>query len=92
VAVVAEIATALAQALEEGVGTVDEIFVIIEVKGVLTLTRGGVFSYYEFTWPVSDRLTDERWQQMLKENKAPARPDWINRFLVPERMPKMPHT
>ena len=92
VAVVADIATALSEALEEGVGTVDEIFVIIKVNGVLTLTRGGVFSYYEFTWPVSDRLTDERWQLMLKENKAPARPDWINRFLVPEWMPKMPHT
>jgi hypothetical protein len=84
VAVVADIATSLAQALEEGVGTLDEVFVIVEVNGVPTLTRGGVFSYYEFTWPVSDRLTDERWQQMLKENKAPARPDWINRFLVPE--------
>jgi len=83
VAVVADIATSLAQALEEGVGTVDEIFVIVEVNGVPTLTRGGVFSYYEFTWPVSDRLTDERWQQMLEENKAPARPDWTNRFLVP---------
>jgi hypothetical protein len=92
VAVVADIATSLSQALEEGVGTVDEIFVIIEVNGVVTLTRGGVFSYYEFMWPVSDRLTDERWQLLLKENQAPARPDWINRFLVPERMPKLPHS
>jgi hypothetical protein len=91
VAVVADIATVETQALEEGVGTVDEIFVVIEVKGVLTLTRGGAFSYYEFTWPASDRLTDESWQQLLKEDKAPARPDWINRFLVPEGMPKMPH-
>jgi hypothetical protein len=92
VAVAADIATVEKQALEEGVGTVDEIFVVIEVKGVLTLTRGGVFSYYEFTWPASDRLTDESWQQLLKEDKAPARPDWINLFLVPERMPRMPHT
>jgi hypothetical protein len=92
VGVVADIATARSEALEEGVGTVDEIFVVIEVNGVLTLTRGGVFSYYEFTWPVSDRLTDERWQLLLKENKAPARPDWINLFLVPEWMPKMPRT
>jgi hypothetical protein len=90
VAVVADIATSLAVALEEGVGTIDEIFVIVEVNGVPTLTRGGVFSYYEFTWPVSDRLTDERWQLLLKENKAPARPDWTSRFLVPEWMPKMP--
>jgi hypothetical protein len=83
VAVVADIATSLAQALEEGVGTVDEIFVIVEVDGVPTLTRGGVFSYYEFTWPASDRLTDERWQQILATDKFPARPDWTNRFLVP---------
>jgi len=91
VAVVADIATSLSEALEEGVGTVDEIFVIVECDGVPTLTRGGVFSYYEFTWPVSNRLTDERWQQMLKEDKAPARPDWIDRFLVPELCPKMPN-
>lgn len=90
VAVVADIATVEMQVLEESVGTVDEIFVVVAFDGVPTLTRGGIFSYYEFTWPASDRLTDEQWQQMLKDDKAPTRPDWIDRFLVPELCPKMP--
>ncbi|MFO7980026.1 MAG: DUF3160 domain-containing protein [Candidatus Aminicenantes bacterium] len=25
---------------------------------------GAVFSSYEFKWPLSDRLTDEAWQEM----------------------------
>jgi len=90
VAVIADIGTVQDTVLEEGVGTVDEIFVVVEFDGVPTLTRGGVFSYYEFTWPAADRLTDEKWQELLKQDKAPSRPDWVQRFLFPHACPKMP--
>ncbi|MHA1568040.1 MAG: DUF3160 domain-containing protein, partial [Alphaproteobacteria bacterium] len=83
VAVVADIATVQDQVLEEGVGQVDEIYVIIERDGELLLTRGGVFSYYEFQWPAANRLTDEEWQTMLHGGEAPPRPTWIDRFLAP---------
>jgi hypothetical protein len=46
-------------------------------KGRSVLTRGAVFSYYEFTQPLQRRLTDEQWQQMLEKGKAPAQPKWI---------------
>jgi hypothetical protein len=40
-----------AMALEEGVGFAHEIYVVVEIDGRLNLTRGGVFSYYEFPQP-----------------------------------------
>lgn len=71
-------------ALEEGVGHAFEIYVIVPIEGKLYLTRGAVFSYYEFLQPTSDRLTDEAWQQMLKIHKAPAQPAWIKSFTAPK--------
>jgi hypothetical protein len=42
----------------------------------LEVAVGGVYSYYEFTQPVSDRLTDEAWRDMLDRDAAPGRPTW----------------
>ena len=47
------------QALEEGVGDAFPIYVLVPVEGKLTLTKGGVFSYYEFTVPLA-RAADRR--------------------------------
>jgi hypothetical protein len=52
------------QVLEEGVGDAFTIYVIAPVEGQLVATQGGIFSYYEFTQPMSDRLTDEAWQKL----------------------------
>ena len=52
--------------------------------------RGGVFSYYEFLQPASNRLTDEKWQEMLREGKAPPQPEWIGIFQSEEKKPELP--
>ncbi len=75
--------------LEEGVGRVNEIYAVVPVvdidgKTILQVVKGGSFSYYEFHWPADDRLTDEKWRQMLDEKKAPALPDWAGNFMVAE--------
>ena len=70
------------QALEVAVGLADEIYALVEIDGYLYITRGAVFSYYEFRQPVSRRLSDEGWQEMLKKGPAPARPDWVWKFFV----------
>jgi hypothetical protein len=75
--------------LEAGVGRIDEIYAVVPVvdldgKTVLQVTKGGVFSFYEFHWPADDRLTDEKWRQMLEEGKAPATPEWTANFKVDE--------
>jgi len=65
-AIVADVHTDVntGQVLEEGVGDAFIIYVIAPVEGQLAVTQGGVFSYYEFTQPMDDRLTDEAWQAM----------------------------
>lgn len=76
--VIADVHTADDMALEVGVGKAHEIYVIVEIEGKLKLTRGAIFSFYEFYWPSSNRLTDEQWQEMLQKGKAPEQPAWIN--------------
>jgi len=65
-----------AQVLEEGVGKPMNLLVVVKESGDLYLTSGAIFSYYEFKHPVSDRLTDERWQQMTK----PSLPNFTQSF------------
>ena len=65
--------------LEAGVGPAFEIYVVVPIGDKLYLTRGGVFSYYEFV--SGERLTDEKWQNMINENKEPPRPEWTNSFI-----------
>lgn len=65
-----------AQVLEEGVGEPMNLLVVVKVSGDLYLTSGAIFSYYEFKHPMSDRLTDEKWQQMTK----PSLPNFTQSF------------
>ena len=82
VAVVTDVYTYMKKCLEEGVGMGDEIYVIAEINGLLYLTRGAVFSHYEFQQPASDRLTDEEWQQQLLDHKEPANEIWMNAIKI----------
>ncbi|MCX6361991.1 MAG: DUF3160 domain-containing protein [Armatimonadetes bacterium] len=82
-AIVADVHTATDLCLEVGVGRAQEILVIVRVAGKLTLTRGAIFSFHEFKHPTSDRLTDEKWRDLLKAGKAPTPPAWTRSFLTP---------
>jgi hypothetical protein len=73
------------QALEEAVGHVAEVLVVVPFGGRLVLARGAMFTYHEFKVPVKDRLTDEAWQMRLKERPAPALPPWTDTFTAPRR-------
>ncbi|MFB6319870.1 DUF3160 domain-containing protein [Saccharicrinis sp. FJH54] len=89
--VIADVHTAADKALEVGVGRAQAIYVIVDIEGKLKLTRGAIFSYYEFEWPATDRLTDEKWQKLIENREEPDQPSWINyksdmpqeRFLTP---------
>ncbi len=64
--------------VEEGVGYVDLIIVACPAPGgSIYLSAGPVFSYYEFKHPMSNRLTDEAWRQILASPQRPARPRWF---------------
>lgn len=83
-AIIADVATdPNGTVLEVGVGKVDNIYVLVEVEGVAKVAKGGVFSYYEFPWPLNDRLTDDKWREMLKSSETPDRLDWQSIFLSP---------
>jgi hypothetical protein len=69
------------QVLEEGVGYVDLILVAYKVPDGRILIGGGpTLSYYEFKHPIAERLTDEKWREMLEQEDAPERPAWIGSF------------
>lgn len=82
-ALVADVATdPTGWVLEEAIGYIDEIYVVVPVDGKLRIAKGGVFSYYEFTQPINGRLTDTRWREMLDAGMAPPRPEWAKAFIA----------
>jgi hypothetical protein len=68
--------------LEVGTGYVDRIFVVIPLEGKLEIAQGGVYSYYEFTQPRSQVLTDDDWRTRLAGSDAPALPSWASNFVL----------
>ncbi len=68
--------------LEEATGHILEIYAVVPVDGKLRIAVGGVYSYYEFPWPLNDRLTDKKWHKMLDEGQAPPLPEWTGAFVA----------
>ena len=67
--------------LEEGVGYIDLVLVAYKVPdGRIIVGAGPTLSYYEFKQPVSQRLTNEQWKEMLEQGEQPPRPGWIDSF------------
>lgn len=82
-AIVADVATdPNGQVLEEGTGKISEIYVVVPIDGKLRIAKGGVYSYYEFLWPLSDRLTDTKWRELLNSGQAPQLPEWTSVFMA----------
>lgn len=51
--------------LEAATGNPSQITVAIKVDGKIKLARGSVYSFYQFSWPMEDRLTDTKWRQLM---------------------------
>lgn len=68
------------QCLEEGTGYVELMLAAYRMpQGHIVLGAGPVLSYYEFKQPMSDRLTDEKWREVLKR-QPPAPPSWTEMY------------
>jgi hypothetical protein len=67
--------------LVEATGYVDAIYVVVERGRERYLARGGVYSHYEFPWPVDDPLTDAAWREMLATGTLPPRREWVQELL-----------
>lgn len=92
---VTDIATSPGEYLTLGTGYFDNIYVVVPIEGKLYLSRGAVYSTYEFI--SGTRLTDEEWWELngitlVKEKygdypvfsepseNLPKQPDWIKSF------------
>ena len=82
VATAVRLAASETEQLIEATGRVDEIYVVIERGRDRFLARGGVYSHYEFVWPVEELLTVARWQEMLDTEEMPARALWAQAFIL----------
>lgn len=68
--------------LEEATGRVFEIYAIVPVEGSLRIAKGGVYSHYEFLWPMDDRLTDRKWYEILDSDEVPPLAPWTEAFIA----------
>lgn len=83
-ALVADVATDPGgRVLEEATGHIFEIYAAVPVAGSLRIARGGVYSHYEFPWPLDDRLTDKKWHEILDSGQAPPLARWTETFITP---------
>ena len=86
-ALIADVATGTTDlntlvALEEAVGQPTILYVVLP-DSPWRVAIGAVYSYYEFTVPSSDRMTDEAWQAQVEAGTNPAQPDWTQMFIAP---------
>jgi len=73
------------EVLEEGTGSIEVLVAAVRVPGRddVVLAAGPVLTYYEFRWPLTDRLTDEKWRTVLGNDDAPPPPPWVCSFRSP---------
>jgi hypothetical protein len=65
--------------LEEAVGDPCKLYAVIPCRGSSYLAVGACYSYYEFTKPMSERMTDAEWQQLRPK---PPMPEWTGSFIA----------
>ncbi len=70
--------------LHVATGNVNSIYVVVEIEGLLYLTKGATFSYYEFVEPLGIRLTDEEWQKRIEEGQTPPVQKWMEDLIIGE--------
>ncbi len=69
--------------LQEATGDPMVIFVAVpRPNGSVYIARGAMFSYYEFTHDMNDRLADEEWWIIYDSEDRPSMPEWVYSFVV----------
>ena len=78
--------------LQAANGCPAQIYVIVPVDGALRIASGVVYNFYQFCQPLSARLTDSEWRQMIGEwmspdgrfhqDETPEKPWWTQSYWV----------
>ena len=72
------------------------MYVVFPIDGELHVGRGSVYSFYQFVQPMSDRLTDSEWRDMLEPeydyetfetiwDNVPEQPEWTQSYRIPRK-------
>ncbi len=73
--------------LETGVGIPYRIYIPLnDQQGGKRIAVGYVFSYYEFIQPISERMTDEKWKEIIYTPNTDLKkyqPFWLKGMLLP---------
>lgn len=72
--------------LYEATGIPDFLYVAVKDKNGTRLTKGLVYSYYEFSGPLDKRLTDKDWRAKVYSNgkeTLPSEPEWSAALSLP---------
>jgi hypothetical protein len=69
------------EVLEVGTGRTKYVVVAVDNENERALYVGPVFSYFEFSVPPEQRLTDEKWAQAARTARPP---DWERTFQMPQ--------
>ena len=66
--------------LEEALGKFNVLVIVYsDADGNLYASAGPVYNYFEFKWPIAQRLTDEAWTELLSAD--PPQPlGWTSEF------------
>ncbi len=51
--------------LEAATGDPSVIYVVVNVAGKKKIARGSVYTFYQFTQPMEERMTDTKWRQLM---------------------------
>lgn len=78
------------EVLEAATDCPAHIYVIVKVDGKIKIASGSVYSFYQFRWPMEDRLTDTKWHYMIgiksdeegnfQFEKPVAQPSWTESY------------
>lgn len=61
----------------------DTIYVVTDRPEGLQLTRGSVYSFYEYLNDTGQTIPDSVWRDRVDARDVPPRPEWIDLFYVP---------
>ncbi len=75
--------TIYSEVLQEATGKPMLILVAVpDENGIPFIARGAMYSYHEFIQPMSQRLTDEAWWDMIDNDSLPPMPEWVSSFVI----------
>jgi hypothetical protein len=77
--------------LQVAVGDTEFLVVALDNGPHRAAYVGPAFSYYEFSGPLGDRMTDEEWRRKLTRGDTPPRPDFLDLLAGPSDARTLDH-